>query len=56
MDILIDTLRVQIARLTWRSLLQAGPGLSSSRKQQCPQTDLSKEQSLLRHRILHQNG
>ena len=24
MDILIDTLRVQIARLTWRSLLQAG--------------------------------
>ncbi|MGB3486963.1 MAG: hypothetical protein WBA62_02545 [Xanthobacteraceae bacterium] len=23
-DILIDTLRVQIARLTWRSLLQAG--------------------------------
>jgi len=30
--------------------------LSSSRKQQCPQTDLNKEQSLLWHRILHQNG
>jgi len=44
---------VQIACLTWRSLLQAGRVVEETA---VSADGLSKEQSLLWHQILHQNG